>query len=334
MVKRLAAKQEVVVFFTIVGLGLVIGLVNPAFFTAGHLFNLINSSVVMGIFALGVLVVLLSGGIDVSFTAIAVFAFYSTVKFLGTHNFQGSLLVPFGMATLIGLGLGLVNGFFVSRLKLMTLIATLGTASVFRGFLLTFIGSTIYTKLPSSMVAFSRAYLVEVVQGRARYGLHAGILVLAACALLTWFLLNRTMLGRGIHALGGDRVAAERAGFRIERLQYFIYAFSGAIAGIAGIVHSSMARIAMPSDLLGHELNVIAAVVLGGARITGGKGTVTGALLGTFLVTMITQSLILLGIPSYWQQAVLGALILVGTALPALQAKRKEAVGGALGGVS
>ena len=334
MVKRLAAKQEVVVFFTIVGLGLVIGLVNPAFFTAGHLFNLINSSVVMGIFALGVLVVLLSGGIDVSFTAIAVFAFYSTVKFLGTHNFQGSLLVPFGMATLIGLGLGLVNGFFVSRLKLMTLIATLGTASVFRGFLLTFIGSTIYTKLPSSMVAFSRAYLVEVVQGRARYGLHAGFWS-SPCAPC-----SRGSCSTGRCWGGGSTPWAETGsrpsgpGFVSKGCSTSSTRFSGAIAGIAGIVHSSMARIAMPSDLLGHELNVIAAVVLGGARITGGKGTVTGALLGTFLVTMITQSLILLGIPSYWQQAVLGALILVGTALPALQAKRKEAVGGALGGVS
>lgn len=334
MLKQLTGRQETIVLLTILGLGLVIGLVNPTFFSAGHMFNLVNGSIVMGIFALGALVVLVSGGIDVSFAAIGVFAFYSTVKFLGTNNFQGSLIVPFLMSIFIGLLLGLINGFVVSKFKLMTLIATLGTASVFRGFMLVFIGSTIYTKLPPSMVAFSRAYLVEVVQGRARYGLHASILVLAACALVTWFLLNRTMLGRGIHALGGDRVAAERAGFRIERLQYFIYAFSGAIAGIAGIVHSSMARIAMPSDLLGHELNVIAAVVLGGARITGGKGTVTGALLGTFLVTMITQSLILLGIPSYWQQAVLGALILVGTALPALQAKRKEAVGGALGGVS
>lgn len=313
---------------TIIALGLVIGLVNPSFFSTANMFNLINSSIVMGIFALGVLVVLISGGIDVSFTAIGVVAFYTTVKYLGTNNFQGSFVVPFVMATGIGLLLGLVNAFLISRFKLMTMIVTLGTASVFRGFMLVFIGSTIFTNLPPAMVNFSRTYLMQVMQGRARYGLHISVLILLACAVVTWFILNRTMLGRGIYAVGGDPVAAERAGFNTRALPYFIYAFSGAIAGIAGIVHSSMSRFAMPSDLAGMELTVIAAVVLGGARITGGRGTVTGALLGTLLVTMITNSLILVGIPSYWQQAVLGALILLGTGIPSLQAKRREAYSG------
>src|SRR5690554_782854 len=110
MLKQLAGRQETIVLLTIVGLGAIIGLINPTFFSAGHMFNLINGSIVMGIFALGVLVVLVSGGIDVSFTAIGVFAFYTTVKLLGTNNFQGSLLVPVVMSTLIGLLLGLING--------------------------------------------------------------------------------------------------------------------------------------------------------------------------------------------------------------------------------
>ena len=106
--------------------------------------------------------------------------------------------------------------------------------------MLVFIGSTIFTNLPPAMVNFSRKYLMQVMQGRARYGLHISVLILLACAVVTWFILNRTMLGRGIYAVGGDPVAAERAGFNTRALPYFIYAFSGAIAGIAGIVHSSM----------------------------------------------------------------------------------------------
>lgn len=328
MFTKALKNQETIVALTILGLGLIIGLINPTFFSAGHLFNMINGSIVMAIFALGVLVVLVSGGIDVSFMAIGVFAFYSTVKLLGSLDFQGGFVVPFVLSTVIGIALGLVNGFLISRFKLMTLIVTLGTANVFRGFMLVFIGSTVYSKLPPAMVEFSRTYLLQVVQGRARYGLHISLLLLIACAVVTSLLLNRTLLGRGIYALGGDAVAAERAGFATSKLQYFIYAFSGGLAGIAGIVHSSMARFAMPSDLIGSELTVIAAVVLGGARITGGRGTVVGTLLGTFLVTMINRSLILVGIPSYWQQAVLGLLILLGTAVPAYRERRKQVYGG------
>lgn len=326
MLKRMFRRQETIVAIIIVVLGLIIGTINPRFFSIAQVFNLINSSIVMGIFALGALVVLISGGIDVSFAAIGVFSFYTTVKLLGTYNFQGSFLVPFVISTLIGTVLGLINAVLINRFKLMTLIATLGTSNVFRGFMLVFIGSTVYSNLPPSMVAFSRTYLAQVMQGRARYGLHVSLLILLGCALVTWFLLNRTMLGRGVYALGGDPTSAERAGFDTDKLRYFIYGFSGAVAGVAGIVHSSMSRFAMPSDLIGSELTVIAAVVLGGTRITGGKGSVLGALLGTFLVTMINNTLILIGIPSYWQQAVLGALILLGTGIPAYQSKRREAL--------
>jgi simple sugar transport system permease protein len=130
------------------------------------------------------------------------------------------------------------------------------------------------------------------------------------------------MLGRSIYALGGSREAAERAGFNVPRIQYFIYAFVGLLSGIAGMTFGSMARQANPQDLVGTELSVIAAVVLGGAQLTGGHGTVIGTILGVILVTIANNSLILIGVPTAWQRVVIGIIILIGTGLPAIQARR------------
>jgi simple sugar transport system permease protein len=129
------------------------------------------------------------------------------------------------------------------------------------------------------------------------------------------------MLGRSIFAMGGSREAAARIGINVVGLQYFVYGFVGVLSGLAGIIHASLARVANPFDLVGLELSVIAAVVLGGARLSGGYGTITGTLLGVALIVVINNSLIMLGIPSTWQNVVIGLLILLGTGGPALQAR-------------
>jgi simple sugar transport system permease protein len=139
--------------------------------------------------------------------------------------------------------------------------------------------------------------------------------------LATWFILNHTLLGRGIYAIGGSEVAAQRAGFNIVAIKFFIYGYVGMLAGLAGVAHVSLARMANPFDIVGIELTVITAVVLGGARISGGHGSVLGTLLGVFLLVLIDNNLILLGIDSTWQRAVFGVLILIGVSMPAIQAR-------------
>jgi simple sugar transport system permease protein len=127
------------------------------------------------------------------------------------------------------------------------------------------------------------------------------------------------MLGRGIYAIGGDEAAAERAGFNVRAIKMFLYCLVGALAGVTGIVRISMIDYADPSSMLGMELTVIAAVVLGGTRVTGGMGTLTGTILGVALMTILENSLILLGIPTYWSRAFTGAIIIIGTGVTARQ---------------
>ena len=328
--KKLFAKHETIVALILVSLSLIIGLINPTFFTLGNLFDLLKSSVVMGIFGLGALIVIVSGGIDISFTAIAAFSMYVTGqilvgKLILSAPYRGTILVGFLIASIIGLLLGLLNATLISSFRLPTLIVTLGTGSTFRGFMLAFIGTRIITILPDGWVRFSRMSLISTTaEDGTPVKLSVAILMLIVTSILIWLLLKYTLLGRGIYALGGDRVAAERAGFNIPRIQFFIYGLVGFLSGIAGVIHASLIRTANPFDLVGSELTVIAAVVLGGTSITGGRGSVPGTLLGVFLIVVMNNSLILMGVSSYWQKVVIGLIIIFSTGSTAYRAKKKR----------
>jgi simple sugar transport system permease protein len=321
-VKRFLSRNETLVAITLVVLCLVIGFTNPTFFSVGNAFTLLRGSIVTGIFAMGVLIVIISGGIDVSFTAIGIFALYSTVKLMLNFAPNAPIWVAFLIAAIIGLGLGLINAFFIARFKLPTLIVTLGTLSMFHGFLLFAIGNQIIRDVPPALTEFARATVVQIPQERGIANLHPAVFLMIAIAIMVYLLLKYTMLGRGIYALGGAPEAAERAGFNVIRIQYFIYSFVGVLSGIAGMTFGALARQANPQDIVGMELNVIAAVVLGGAYLTGGRGTVIGTLLGVALVVIANNSLILIGVPTVWQRVVIGVIILIGTGIPAIQERR------------
>lgn len=315
---RVLHRHEFYLAATLALLASIIAPVNPAFLSLSNLFDLCKSSTVLGLFALGVLVVLLSGGIDISFTAIAALSMYVTSKVLLAVGYSGSVIVAFIMAGCLGLLLGLFNAFFISCFRLPTLIVTLGSASVFRGFLLAFIGTKIVTSLPAGMVEFSkRSVFTATLPGGETIGLSASFLLFVAAAVMVWVMLRYTMPGKGIYGLGGNPEATERAGFNVTRLQFFIYGFVGLLSGVAGLTHACTMRNANPFDLVGTELVVIAAVVLGGDSITGGRGTVIGTVLGVFLLVTINNSLILLGVPSYCQKVLIGLVIIVSTGITA-----------------
>lgn len=321
--KKVVQTSEFYVAVVVLALFLVIGSQNEAFFTTANLFDLIRSGVVPGIFVMCAMLVIISGGIDVSFPAIATFSMFSATKILHSIQYDGPVIAAFLLSGLIGLCLGIINAVFISLFRLPTLIVTLGTSSMFSGFLLTFVGSSQISDLPRPLLAFSKEQIFKFTnESGITVGLPAAVLITLGVIVSVAMLLRYTMIGRGIYALGGDAVSAERIGFSPVRLQFFIYSLVGLLAGIAGMIHTTMMRNSNPVDLLGTELLIIAAVVLGGTRITGGHGTVLGSLLGLILVVTIQNSLILLGIPSYWQRFVIGALILIGTGVAAYQVKR------------
>ncbi|WP_166356062.1 ABC transporter permease [Phytoactinopolyspora limicola] len=325
LTKRIASRHESVLAIAICVLAVTFAFAAPSFFSAGHMFSIMRSMIVIGIMALGLLVVLISGGIDVSVSASAVASMYVTVVTLTEIGYEGPVIIAFLMSATIGAALGLVNGVLVSLFKLPALIVTLGTLTLYRGALLAFVGTDRIMTLPAQMSDFGRSSVVTVSSANgAQAPLHTGVVVLAGLAVALTLALRYTNWGRAVYALGGNPEAARRLGIPITSVRLSVFAVSGALAGVAGLMSATMIRAADPFTIVGSELMVLAAVVLGGASIAGGRGTVLGTILGVLLITLVDSSLVLVGIPSAWKQVFVGAFVLLGVALPAIRRRRAE----------
>ena len=314
MLRRLSRQNELYLFLVLVVFSGVLTVINPSFLTFENLFDLILSGAGTAILAIGVFIVLLSGGIDVSFTAIAIAGQYVSVNTLivtGVDN----IYLAFLISCMLGIALGSINAFLISIFELDTLITTLGTLNLFHGALLTFVGTKAVNvgQMPDSYKALGSMDILRIMRpDGSSYGLSVYALIVLGVAALSWVILRYTMLGRGIYAVGGNREAAKRAGFNIVRTQFFIYCYVGFLAGIMGVLHVSVIRYSNPLYIVGDELNVIAAVVLGGARITGGTGSIIGTLMGVAMITILQKNLVLMGLSSYWHQFFIGLIIIAG----------------------
>lgn len=324
--KKIFTSSQFFVAMIILLLGVIIQVRSGQFFTGNNMLDILRAMVVPGIFAMGTMMIIISGGTDVSFPAIASLALAMTTTWMKNIEYSGSILVVFLISGVIGMLLGFINGVLVGVYGIPTLIASLGTVSLCTGYMLGFMGAHEIAVLPPSMAAVSKTMMLTSYSETLGMTSHlpAVFLVLPLVVAATWFILRKTYIGRSIFAIGGDIQAARRVGFNVIFSQMFLYGYAGLLAGIAGITRVLLTGQCYPQNLLGSELSVIAAVVLGGTRITGGVGTITGSLLGVALFAIINNSLQLIGIPSYWQKAFIGTVIILGTGLTAYQVLRKS----------
>lgn len=304
-----------------------VSLWNPLFFSLETLFDTLRSGSTMMLFALGLLVVLISGGIDVSFTAVAVAAGYLAVKLVLAWGID-NLLLALTIAGASGLVMGLFNGVLIHYFRLHALIVTLGTQSVFYGAMALILGtrSLSASQMPASMAAFGAANLVtfQGSDGLSSYGLSVFFPIVVAFTVLTWFILYRMKLGRQVFAVGSDADAASRVGVKVSLVRLFVYSYTGAIAGITGIVYFSNLRFVNPTSLVGTELFVLAAVVIGGATLTGGEGTILGTILGVTVVQLFQNTLVFLGLSASFNNLFFGAVLLITLGTMYLRRRRSD----------
>ncbi|MGC4018583.1 MAG: ABC transporter permease [Muricomes sp.] len=215
---------------------------------------------------------------------------------------------------------GALNGFIIVKYNFPSLIVTLGTSSIFSGILLGAFEAE-RMDLPQNLAAFGKASLITVKNAKSGLGstLPMTFLIMIVLYVIAYLVLNKTIVGRGVYAVGGDEVSAERAGFNVKGIRFGIFVVNGGVAAAAGLCYAVMSMRYLPTEYAGGEMIVIAAIILGGTRMTGGIGTLKGCLLGTLLLTMVSNSLILLGISVYWQKVFIGAIIIIGTAISAIQ---------------
>lgn len=288
---------------------------SPGFGTIRNLKDLLDSQAVLAIMAAGLLVVVIAGGIDVSFAAIAAVSQY-LVAIAITH-WTGHWFLAFFLSIAIGGFFGVINALLIHSLKAPPVIVTIATMTFYFSILMAVTQGAPLYDLPDW---FTEKFTVV--------GLPFPLVVLGLVFASTAFLLNRLSLGRQIFGLGGNPEAARRMGVSIGRLQCFVYGFSGAMAGIAGLLQAHRVEEVVPNALVGRELDVLAAVVLGGASLNGGVGSVTGTILGILLLATLRNGLTLVGVSSYWFDAVTGCVILASVSAGALTNRRRNGKGG------
>jgi simple sugar transport system permease protein len=328
MFKRILKSNEFLVLIIIIALSLVVGSINPNFFTIASLFDLIRASNVYIILAFALLPVVILGGVDISFVAISAVASYGTHMFLLGRGYEGGLLLYFIIGCIIGALAGLLNGLIITNFKLQIFDVSLATQTMWYGFTLFFIGATSNFDMPEGVVGYYSSFIAQVTdENLGVTGLHISTIYVIVIGIFLWWFLKYTMIGRGIYAIGGNRDVAERTGFPINKITLIVFLIMGILSGFAGVVQSALSRNFNPTLFIGQNLDVLAAVILGGAAIKGGKGTVIGTVLGVILTQIIRRALVLTQIPAEWQKFVVGAILIVFTAIPAVRELRRKKLG-------
>jgi ribose transport system permease protein len=282
------------------------------FFTTGNLLNVLRASSIELIAALGMTVALLAGQVDLSIGSLLAVVGVTSIT---VYNLTGSVALAVLAGIAVGVVVGLTNGFLVTRIGINSLIATLGMMAVLRG-----IGY-----LSTNARAVQTEGQTFQFLGTGYIGpIPVPIIIAALVLVFVYFLLNRTLFGRYVYAVGGNPDAARSAGLPVRRIYMWAFIIVAVTAAISGLITAGRLNSFQPTIGLGFELNVIAAVILGGTRLTGGEGTVAGTVLGVLILGVLSNGLVLLDVNPFWQEVVRGGVIILAVAIDEYR-KRSEA---------
>ncbi|MDQ0394161.1 ABC transporter permease [Labrys monachus] len=318
---RLQRRPEAWLLAVIIVAGALLSAAAPGFLTLANLVDLLETYSVQSIMAMGLFVVLVSGGIDISFAATASVAQYVAVILATQAGMPG--IVAIGAGLLIGIVLGCLNAALIHFVRITSIIATIAMMSVTFSLLMYFSGGRSLYNLPDWWTDRIVFWQTENADGDLTR-ITLPIVMMFAAALLTWLFMTRTKIGRQLYAMGGNPEAARRVGVNIGLLHFVAYGFLGFMAAVGGLLQAHRVGESVPNAMYNTELSVLSAAVLGGASLTGGIGTVPGVLLGIVLLAMLQNGLNLLGVSSYFFQIVIGLTILISTSITVMSARQRR----------
>lgn len=303
-----------------VGLAVVVllfGILEPeAFLSVYNFQTIVAQTVIVGLGALGMTFVIVSGGIDLSVGS--VIALSSVVTAVALREGQGALVAGL-LGVFTGAAAGAFNGLLITRLKVVPFIVTLGSMGMARG-LAKYLADEQKVDAPAGVLASVMAKAPTPSWLLVAPGTWAMLLL----AVLMAFVLRRTVFGVHTYAVGSNEATARLCGVRVPRVKLTIYLLSGLFAGIAGVMQFARLTVGDPTTAMGKELDVIAAVVIGGASLSGGVGGIVGSLIGAFLMSVLSNGCTLTGIPNYVQEILIGAIIVAAVALDRLRQTREQ----------
>lgn len=311
-------------FFALIAIIAIFSFLSPNYLTASNALTMTSQVAIFGLLAIGMLLVILSGGIDLSVgSTLALCGVFAGWLMQGVelHSLGVILYLPVWAVVVCALAMGAfvgaVNGVLVAFLKVPAFVATLGTLYMARGAALLMTNGLTFNRLSGDPSLGNTGF--EWLGFNRLWGVPISIFVLAATALAAHLLLTRAPFGRWLYSTGGNARAAELSGVPVRSVQVWVYVLSGICAAIAGLVLSSQLTSAGPTAGTTYELTAIAAVVVGGASLMGGRGTIRGTLLGAFVIVYLGAGLVIIGVSSYWQTVFTGAVIVLAVMLNSIQ---------------
>ncbi|MFV0384002.1 ABC transporter permease [Paracoccus sp. (in: a-proteobacteria)] len=318
--RRGAAQQKLWAFASLIVLMIGFSLASPNFFQVSNIMAILQATSVNGVLAVGVTLIIVTGGIDLSIGTLMTFC----AVMAGVVLTWAGLPLIFGIVAAIGTGAlcGLISGTFVAKMKIPPFIATLGMMLMLKGLSLIVTGTKpIYFNDTPSFTLIAQGSVIGAII--PAFPVPNGVLILFIVSGFVAWILGRTVLGRYTFALGSNEEAVRLSGVNTDAWKMAIYALAGGICGIAGLLIASRLNSAQPALGLGYELEAIAAVVIGGTSLAGGRGTILGTLIGALIMSVLTNGLRVLSVAPEWQTVVTGAIIIV--AVYADQLRRRGA---------
>ncbi len=304
LIKRITGSREASLLFVLIGLCIMIQILSPSFLTAKSLQDMVKNNAVIMIMALGMLCVLLIGGIDISITstlAVSGMAVGMLLKYNVIHN----TFLLFLIAILIGALCGATIGLVVSKGKVLPIIATMGFMYIYRGF------AYLIAKSQWASAENLGDFKNFALEKELGIGLLNNVIVIVLlCYIIFFAVMKWSRMGRKIYAVGSNPEAAAISGINTMKIKLIVYTVMGMLSGLCGALSVAVYSSAQPNMLYGKEMDVIAACVIGGVSMSGGRGTVAGALLGSLILAVIAKALPLVGIDSIVQNTVKGVIIL------------------------
>lgn len=314
------ALQRVLAFSALILMVIIFSFSSSSFLTSGNIIGILTATTVVGILALGVTFVIISGGIDLSVGTVMTLAAVMTALFI--TNLGLPIVIGIIAGVLTGTLLGLFNGFIIAKLNIPPFIATLGTLFIARGLALVLSNKApiYFNDAPEFNTIAMGSVIGEIFPD---FPVPNIVIVLFVMAALMGWILNRTTLGRYTYAIGSNEEATRLSGVNVAAWKMAIYALGGAMAGVGGVVLAARLNSAQPSLGFGYELEAIAAAVVGGVSLRGGEGTILGTVIGAFVISTLTNGLRILSVPQEWQIVITGAIVILAVYLDVVRRNRQ-----------
>lgn len=290
---------------------LILTILQPGvFFTLGNFRSILLAISIYGIMVCGTIYTILLGGIDLSVGAIAAMSGAWAVTIIVEHNFStAGVILGVLVGLLSGILVGIIHGVIVSKFEVPPFLITLASQNIVYGIAQLLTGNKVINCLEPACFTF--------IGGGRLFGIPFSVIIFVIIALISYFLMNKTVFGRKVYAVGGNREASDLSGVSSQKITMIAYSLSGLTAAIAGIVLASMNQQAIAKAAQGYENDVLTAIVVGGTSLMGGEGSLQGAMFGALLVGMINNGLRLMGVPSTYHSVVKGIVIIVAVAVDA-----------------